>query len=250
MLFAGLSKPLTCPPPRSPAPAHLPRHLGIIMGGDGPAAGPPGSSALGAIRRMAEAAGRLGIPWLSLCLCARTQGGPFLDSLAARLRAEFRAFRRSGIRVLVSGDLDQAPAAAAAGLRHIVAESRRHAGLTLNLVLGQDGRSEILRGLRGLVADLLDDGASPAELRGALEGLDMEGFRSWLDAPDLPELDLLIHTGGERRSAGPLLWHSPGAEPYFSERPWPEWTDSDLLAALADFGRRRGQPAPRADFFP
>jgi undecaprenyl diphosphate synthase len=122
-------------------------------------------------------------------------------------------------------------------LARVAADTAANRGLTVNLAIDYGGRDEILRAVNRLRADGRDGPVSDGELRAAL------------DQPEIPDPDLIIRTGDERRLSNFLLWQMAYAELYFSPKMWPDWTGEDLQAALEEFTRRERRfgtaPAPR-----
>jgi undecaprenyl diphosphate synthase len=100
--------------------------------------------------------------------------------------------------------------------------------MTLNICFNYSGRAEIVDAARALIAAHL----SPAQV-------DDEGFAAHLYTAGQPDVDLIIRTGGERRTSNFLLWQSAYAELVFSDTLWPDFAEADLDAALAEFARRQ-----------
>lgn len=108
-------------------------------------------------------------------------------------------------------------------------------GFTVNLVLGYEGRSEILDALRSILLTARDEGRSLAE---TVARLDTEQLGANLLTATLPPLDLVIRTAGDRHLSGFLPWQAAYAEYHFTATAAPEFTRGDLTAALADYSRR------------
>ncbi len=132
-----------------------------------------------------------------------------------------------GVRVRVIGRLHEAPADVQRSIRG--AEERTQGGsrMTLNICFNYSGRAEIVDAARGLLAAHAD----PNEITEA-------HFADHLYTAGQPEVDLLIRTGGDQRTSNFLLWQAAYAELVFCEKYWPDFTDADLDAALAEFVRR------------
>ena len=103
--------------------------------------------------------------------------------------------------------------------------------LTVTVALNYGARDEIVRAARALVSECIRRKLSPS-------GLDEEGFARHLDTSTLPDPDLIIRTGGERRLSNFLAWQSAYAELVFLDVPWPEFGRDDLAAAVNEFHRR------------
>jgi len=229
-----------------------PRHIGIIMDGNGRWAQRrhlPRSfghkQGLDTVKHIVKCASDLGIPFLSLYAFstenwkrAQDEVSFLMDLITRHLKGEFNFYRENQIRVIHSGSLAGLPNSVAEELRQVCQDTRLFTGLTVNLAINYGGRDDILRGLRALVSDLVDEGADAESLQENLAEMDECSFAKWLDAPDLPDLDLIIRTGGEQRISNFLLWKSAYAELVFSDKLWPDWQEPDLQIALADYRQR------------
>jgi undecaprenyl diphosphate synthase len=222
-------------------PEHaLPLHVGIIMDGNGRWAVQRGlarshghKEGLEAAKRVVKAAADLGLSYLSVFAFStenwrRTEDEvKYLMFLVKHyLRKEYDFYKTNRIRLVHSGDLSRLPDPIAQDIRDTVRDTAGFTGLCLNIALNYGGRDEIIRAIKRWQAT-----AVPA-------ALDEQGFGKFLDQPDLPGVDLLIRTGGEKRISNFLLWQSAYAELYFSDTLWPDWDGSHLAAALDDFKRR------------
>jgi undecaprenyl diphosphate synthase len=134
-----------------------------------------------------------------------------------------------GVRVNVIGRLHEAPPDVQRSIR--AAEERTRGGerLTLNICFNYSGRAELIDAVRALVASA----ASPADV-------DEAHLAAHLYTAGQPDVDLLIRTGGDRRTSNFLIWQSAYAELVFSDKFWPDFTPDDFDAAIDDFaGRER-----------
>ena len=217
------------------------RHVGIIMDGNGrwaEARGLPRTSGhlegLKTARRIVEAAGKLGLSCLTLYVFStenwkRAQGEvDFIMSLVkAHLLREMDFYRENGIRIRHAGDETALSADIRSELHKAIDQTKDFPGLQVILALNYGGRDEIVRAVRRAAIAGVEAG-----------GLDEKALSSFLDNPDIPDPDLIVRTGGDLRSSNFLLWESAYAEFAFSPKFWPDWTEADLRAALADFGGR------------
>lgn len=132
-----------------------------------------------------------------------------------------------GVRVRVIGRLHEAPADVQRSIRGAEERTRDGMRLTLNICFNYSGRAEIVDAARALVAAHAD----PNEVNEA-------HFAEHLYTAGQPDVDLLIRTGGDRRTSNFLLWQAAYAELIFCEQFWPDFTADDFDAALAEFERR------------
>ncbi|BDG02460.1 isoprenyl transferase [Anaeromyxobacter oryzae] len=219
----------------------LPRHVAIIMDGNGRWAeqrGLPrvaghreGSESVRAVTRTAR---RIGVEALTVyAFSAENWARPddevdaLMQLLADYLDSERAEMMENGIRLNAIGELDRLPESVRGRLAAARAETAANRGMTLTLALSYGGRQEIVYAARAAAA------AKGAEL-------DAEDIEAALWTRGLPELDLLIRTSGERRISNFLLWQCAYAELHFSEVLWPDFRDEALLTAISDFqGRER-----------
>jgi undecaprenyl diphosphate synthase len=223
-------------------PERLPRHVGIIMDGNGRWARERGRPRTEghleggkAAKRVVAAAAELGLPFLSLYVFSTENWARAAEEVSylmvlvrSNLRREFDFYRQRGIRIVHSGNLAGLPPEIAREIADVSRETAGFPGLTLNLAINYGGRDEILRAV------------ARARAAGGQAEITEASFRAHLDQPALPDPDLVIRTGGERRLSNFLLWESAYAELYFSAKLWPDWDRQDLVEALVDYcGRSR-----------
>jgi undecaprenyl diphosphate synthase len=220
----------------------LPRHVGIIMDGNGRWATARGLGrgkghleGLEAARRITQATSEAGIPYLSLYVFSTEnwkrsveEVGFLMSLVSLHLEREIGFYREHNLRVVHSGDRSGLPSAVRRSLGRIVDLTASHRGMVVNLALNHGGRDEILRAVARWASEKIE------------EPLTEERLRQHLDRPELPDLDLLIRTGGELRLSNFLLWQAAYAELVFSPKLWPDFGVADLRAALSEYeGRER-----------
>ena len=219
----------------------LPRHVAIIMDGNGRWAtmrGLPRSeghragteAARGIITRCRE----LGIGHLTLYAFSKENWGrpadevKFLFDLLVRfLNREMDMLLKQSICFKVLGERTELPLAARKVVEHVIAKTARCTEMTLNLALNYSGRDEILRACRRLVAQ----GVTP-------EDITEERLSAELYTAGQPDPDLIIRTSGEKRLSGYLLWQSTYSEFAFPDTLWPDFTPDQLDAVLAEYQHR------------
>ncbi len=173
-----------------------------------------------AARAIVEAAAASGVGNLTLYAAEAGARMPLLTALSDWTEAGLR------LRYIGRGDL---PAAELARLEE--AGRAQAAGMWLNLALDYDGRIEITDAAAGVAREIEAGRLAPADAG-------EEEISRHLYRPDVPDIDLLIRTGGEDHLAGFMLWQTAYAEIVFAETLWPDFTPDDLAEALAEFGRR------------
>jgi len=147
-----------------------------------------------------------------------------MELLAEFLDSERDEIMENAVRLNAIGELDRLPSFVGDRLSALRRDSAQNRGLVLTLALSYDGREEIAQAARRAAAEGVP--VDPA----ALEA------RMW--TADLPPLDLLVRTSGERRISNFLLWQCAYAELAFCDVPWPDFREAELLQVLADFQRR------------
>jgi undecaprenyl diphosphate synthase len=223
----------------------LPTHVAVIMDGNGRWAEQRGlergaghRAGVESVRAVVRAAEELGIGWLTLyAFSSENWNRPRAEvDLLMKLPQEFfetelpEVIRRN-VRILAIGRLDRLPAAVRRSLEDAIARTAHCTGMRLVFALSYGGRGEIVEAARRLLRD-------HEQGRVEAEGLDEKAFAAYLDEPDLPDVDLLIRTGGERRISNFLLWQTAYAELVLSDVLWPDFARPELEAALADYARR------------
>ena len=227
------------------AKANLPRHVAIIMDGNGRWA-----KARGVPRLMGHRAGResvrdsvkgcvaLGVEVLTLYTFSienwnrpAREVRALMAILRQTLRAERRELKDNNVRLQVMGRLDDLPAP----VREAIDETRDYladsTGLLLNLALSYSGRVELVDAVRALLRGLGKGAVRPEQVD---EGL----LASHLYTAGLPDPDLLIRTSGEMRVSNFMLWQLAYTELWITETLWPDFRRRHLYEAVADFQRR------------
>ncbi|MFD9908710.1 polyprenyl diphosphate synthase [Streptomyces sp. NPDC059063] len=142
-----------------------------------------------------------------------------------------RLAQRGKWRIELIGRLDLLPAHTAAALQHAAERTAALAGPMVNIAVAYDGRREIVDALREVLS-------TPQGLAQAQAGLSEEVLASHLYTRGQPDPELIIRTSGEQRLSGFLPWQSAYSELYFSDVPWPAFTQADFGRALASFATR------------
>jgi undecaprenyl diphosphate synthase len=225
--------------------ATLPRHLGIIMDGNGRWAQRHGRPRLeghraGAesVRDITRASRELGLEALTLYAFSSQNWQRPIDEVAGlmQLLREFLIDERSEIldnqiRLDAIGDIERLPATVKDPLDELRAASAHHQGMTLTLALSYGGRESIARAARAAAADIVA-GKLP------VDALDVERFGAYLPTATLPPVDLLIRTSGEQRISNFMLWEIAYAELIFIDIQWPEFRRQHLYQCLEQYASR------------
>ena len=227
-------------PPRS-----LPRHIAIIMDGNGRWAKARGLPRIAghrrgaeAVRRTVTAAAELGIPYLTLFGFSSenwkrplAEVDDLMGLLRHYLRGEIAELHRNGVRLRVIGDRARLAPDIVSLIDNAEGLTRGNAGVNLTVALSYGGRGEIVAAVRSLAAKAVAGAVSPA-------AIEEDTIARHLFTADIPDPDLLIRTSGEMRLSNFLLWQCAYAELVFTKTLWPDFGRADLEQAIADFGCR------------
>ena len=225
----------------------LPRHIAIIMDGNGRWAQSRGLPRIAGHRRGAEAVRRtltaateLRIPYLTLFGFSSenwkrplSEIDDLMGLLRHYLRGEIAELHRNGVRLRVIGEVGRLSADIITLIDNAEALTRDNRAINLTIALSYGGRAEIAAAARAIAAKV-KSGKLP------LDAIDEELIASHLFTADLPDPDLLIRTSGEQRISNFLLWQCAYAELVFTKTLWPDFGRADLEQAIADYsGRER-----------
>jgi len=223
----------------------LPRHVAIIMDGNGRWAAQRGQPRIAghragveAVRAAVDTGARLGLGALTLYAFStenwkrpRYEVDALMRMLRKYLRLELAEIDRQNIRFQTIGRTQ----ALAANVQNEIArasdQTAKNTGMVLSVALNYGGRAEIVDAARAAMAKLVSEGRPPADLS-------EHDIASGLYTRDLPELDLLVRTSGELRISNFLLWQSAYAEIHVTETLWPDFRRTHLLEAVVDYQQR------------
>ena len=230
---------------RAGSDAAVPRHVAIIMDGNGrwaKARGLPRSAGhragAEAARKALRAAGEAGVECLTLYAFSSEnwrRPAAEISDLTGLLRfyvqRELESLHKEGIRLTILGDHTAFEADVAALVDRAVAKTAANDKMTLAIALNYGARNELVQAMRRL-ADQVTAGTLGAA------DIDEQKIEAALDTHDLPPLDLLIRTSGEQRLSNFLLWQAAYAELLFVDTLWPDFDGDTMRAALAEYARR------------
>jgi len=222
-----------------PRPDELPKHVAVIMDGNGRWARARGWPRLEghrrgarAVRRVVRTARERGLTHLTLFALSTQNLDRPPDEVRALLRLLQRFMRQerqemldNGIHFTMMGDLSQLPSEVEEMAREVEAATSCGRDMRLTVAVAYGGQEDLVGGLRRLVEE-----GSP---------ISAEQLEKHLWSAHLPPVDLLIRTGGERRISNFLLWHLAYAELHFTDIYWPDFKVADFDRAIQDFARRQ-----------
>jgi undecaprenyl diphosphate synthase len=224
----------------------LPRHVAIIMDGNGRWAKLRGKSRIEGHRRgktsvrvIVEMSRKIGIPFLSLYafstenwLRPQDEVHALMGLLEHYLAAEQPKMMRYGIRLLAVGDRDRLPQRVRDTLEQVILLTRDNKRMTVVLALSYSGRDEIVRMTRKIAREIRDGTLDPG-------AIDERIVAARLDTDGIPDPDLLIRTSGELRISNFYLWQIAYTELYLTRTLWPDFREKEYLQALIEYQQRR-----------
>ncbi len=231
----------------------LPRHIAVIMDGNGRWASQRGMerskghlAGMDAVRTLVRECRRLDIPYVTLYAFSKENWNrpkaeiTFLFDLFLRfVREELPIMMEQGVRLEFIGEKQDLPLAVRSAMDLAIKKTSGNTNLVLTLAISYSGKEDILQAAKKALAQKLKP-----------EELDMERFRSLMYAPSLPDPDLIIRTSGECRISNFLLFQCAYSELYFTPLLWPDFDGQALHDALEEYARRErrfGKTGPSAE---
>ncbi len=225
---------------------HLPKHVAIIMDGNGRWAQRQGlprveghRAGAKSVREVTRTARRLGLQTLTLYAFSeqnwsrpQAEVEALLRLLVDYLASEVDEMRNNDIRLVAVGNLPRLPLPVRLAVQAAMAATARHKSMTLALALSYGGREELVQAARTLAERVQKGTLKPDQI-------DESTVESVLwTAPLGAAPDLVVRTSGERRLSNFLLWQSAYAELHFAEKDWPDFGADDFAATLVDYTKR------------
>lgn len=224
---------------------NLPRHIAIIMDGNGRWARERGKDRLfghlhgvESVRNVVEAAAELGIEYLTLYAFStenwdrpEEEVAGLMELLVDTIRKEVPTLNKNNIRLHVIGDRNMLPEKARDQIAAAIRETGTNNGLNLIMALSYSSRWEIVRAVKEISSKVAAGEMKVTDINPGL-------FHSFLATADFPDPELMIRTSGEFRISNFLLYQLAYAELYFTETLWPDFRKEHLIEAIADYQKR------------
>ena len=224
---------------------NLPRHLAIIMDGNGRWAKQRGKlrvfgheNGVKAVRNTVENCAKIGIDYLTLYAFStenwkrpKMEVDTLMRLLVSTLKKELATLNKNDIRLNAIGNVQALPEKVHLELQEVMTKTKSNSGMTLTLALSYGSREEIKQAVQCLASKVKNNIISP-------ENIDETVINSHLYTHDLPDVDLLIRTSGERRISNFLLWQIAYAELYFVDAFWPDFSEEHLVSAILSYQNR------------
>lgn len=224
-------------------PNRIPAHIAIIMDGNGRWAKARGQNrSLGhqagveTVKIITEAASNLGVKYLTLYTFSTENWNRPAAEVAALMSLiltamEEELFMKNNVRLRTIGDLDRLPEEVQTAIRKLEQHTAGNTGTTLVIALSYSSRWEITEAVRRIAAR-----AANGEM--AAQDIDEETLNSEMSTAFMPDPDLLIRTGGEKRLSNYLLWQCAYSELYFCDTYWPDFNREEFCRAILDYQKR------------
>ena len=225
--------------------SEMPRHVAIIMDGNGrwaAARGLPRAEGhrrgVEALRKVVRAAGELGISYLTIFSFSsenwsrpESEIGDLFGLLRRFIRNDLATLHSDGVRVRIIGERDGLEPDICAMLKEAEDLTRNNTRFTLVVAFNYGSRQEIANAAQRLAQDVADGKRDPASITADTLG-------QYLDAPDVPDPDLIIRTSGEQRLSNFLMWQAAYSELVFVPIHWPDFDKAALEGAIKEYASR------------
>ena len=224
---------------------HLPKHVAVIMDGNGRWARRKGlqrvmghKKGVQAVRETVEAAAEIGIKALTLYAFStenwkrpKIEVDTLMGLLVNSLENELPTLEKNNIKLQAIGNLDKLPAKARNQLQKVIEQTAGNDHMVLTLALNYGAQEELIRAVKDISKKIVNN-----ELR--VEEIDEKIINNHLYTFTLPVVDFLIRTSGEQRISNFLLWQIAYAELYFTDVLWPDFRKKDFYEAILNYQRR------------
>jgi undecaprenyl diphosphate synthase len=223
----------------------LPRHIAIIMDGNGRWAKQRGKlrvfgheNGVTTVRRTVENCVKIGLEYLTLYTFStenwkrpKLEVDTLMKLLVSSLKKELPTFIENNVKLNTIGDIESLPKKAHRELKEVMEKTGGHTGMTLTLALSYGAREEIKNAVKQISSKVKNNIIT-------VDHIDETIINTHLYTHDLPDVDLLIRTSGECRISNFLLWQIAYAELYFIDVFWPDFSDRHLAEAITSYQNR------------
>ncbi|TDD96503.1 isoprenyl transferase [Flavobacterium cellulosilyticum] len=224
---------------------NLPKHLAIIMDGNGRWAKQKGliralghDSGTKSVKKTIESCAKIGIEYLTLYAFStenwkrpKLEVDALMRILIKSLKKELKTLQENNIKLNAIGNLEKLPKSAQNELFDVINKTKNNTRMTLTLALSYGSREELVSAIR-IISDKVKNNII------SIDSIDDSIINEHLYTRNLPEVDLLIRTSGEHRISNFLLWQIAYAELYFTDILWPDFKEQDLYEAIISYQKR------------
>ena len=224
---------------------NLPRHIAVIMDGNGRWAKKKGAmrifghkNAVKAVKDITEGCGEIGIKYLTLYAFStenwnrpKAEIDGLMELLVNTLKQEIKSLMENQVKLITIGETSNLPAECQKNLEWAIDQTKSNSGLTLILALSYSGRWEIIKAVKTLAAEIEQGKIKANEINEKL-------FENYLQTSGIPDPELLIRTSGELRVSNFLLWQIAYTELYITPTLWPDFRKDHLYEAIWSYQQR------------
>lgn len=224
---------------------YLPKHLSIIMDGNGRWAKANGKERIyghqkgvETVRKIVEESAKIGIEYLSLFAFStenwnrpQTEVDALMELLVLAIEKELPDLHKNNIKLIAFGDIERLPEKCKLSISSSMLKTQNNTGMSLCIALSYSGRWDILQAVNKISLEIENSKIKAGSLNEDL-------FAKYLVTNNFPDPELLIRTSGETRISNFYLWQTAYTELYFTNKFWPEFEEDDLHTALQDFQKR------------
>jgi len=233
-------------------PDLLPLHIGIIMDGNGRWASQRNlprtnghNEGVKTAKRIVQIASTIGIKYLSLYTFstenwkrAKDEVTFLMKLIKMHLRKEFEFYKKNNIKITHSGDPVNIPVNILNELKNAENDTKKFNGMVLNLAINHGGRNEIIRAINSWLKEKINTQKMLLDTFTKDNFITEEEIQTYFDHPEIPDIDLVIRTGGEFRISNFFIWKCAYSELFFSSKLWPDWNENDLIEAIYNYQQR------------
>ncbi len=226
-------------------PEKIPKHIAIIMDGNGRWANEKGQdrlfgdvSGVESVRETVKTGIELGVSYLTLYAFStenwkrpKEEVDGIMDLLITSIANETEELNKNGVRLLTIGEINELPKQCATSLNNAIELTKENSKLTLILALNYSAKWEINQALKKIAFAVKKDDIAISEITEEL-------IHQYLYTNSIPDPELLIRTGGEYRISNFLLWQIAYSELYFTEIQWPDFRRENLVLAIIEYQNR------------
>ncbi|MDR1919812.1 MAG: isoprenyl transferase [Tannerellaceae bacterium] len=224
---------------------HLPQHIAIIMDGNGRWAKAKGKDrsfghqeGVAAVRKIVEAATAVGLKYLTVYTFSNENWNrpeeevlALMELLVVAIQRETPDLMKNNVRLMAIGNLKRLPEKVYTTLRECMEQTATNTGTTLVLALSYSAKWEITEAVKQISLEVSNQKMKPEEINEAV-------VSTHLMTREIPDPDLLVRTGGEKRISNFLLWQLSYAELYFTDIFWPDFREEELYGAILYYQQR------------
>ena len=233
--------------------AEIPRHIAIIMDGNGRWAKERGmirvkghNAGMASLKKTVRACAELGVKYLTVYAFSTENWRRPVDEvngifkiMVYYIKKELKELKEENVRVNVIGDWEAIPEDAREKMLYAVDETAENSGLVFTIALNYGGRREILNAVKALYKEIMEaDAAEDVEKPDAAENITEADIERHLATAGMPDPDIIIRTGGEMRLSNFLLWQCAYSEFIFRDVYWPDFDKAELISCIEEFNKR------------